>query len=108
MFTTAIPEGGTTPDVFFLDMRNVAWDGMAGGDPNGYGMATAWRRPRAMRCGLWTSGDTHCLARHVPHLWKGQAATISPCLQPSLWALSKPRWRRHASRWRSGAGAAGV
>jgi alkylation response protein AidB-like acyl-CoA dehydrogenase len=30
MLTTAVPEGETTPDVFFLDMCQVAWDGAAG------------------------------------------------------------------------------
>jgi alkylation response protein AidB-like acyl-CoA dehydrogenase len=30
MLTTAMPEGETAPDVFFLDMRKVAWDGTAG------------------------------------------------------------------------------
>jgi alkylation response protein AidB-like acyl-CoA dehydrogenase len=43
MLTTAIPEGETTPDVFFLDMRKVTWDGTAGvtltAPWDGYGMA---------------------------------------------------------------------
>jgi alkylation response protein AidB-like acyl-CoA dehydrogenase len=43
MLTTAIPEGETTPDVFFLDMRMVTWDGTAGvtltAPWDGYGMA---------------------------------------------------------------------
>jgi alkylation response protein AidB-like acyl-CoA dehydrogenase len=43
MLTTAIPEGETAPDVFFLDMRQVAWDGTAGvtltAPWDGYGMA---------------------------------------------------------------------
>lgn len=43
MLTTAIPEGETTPDVFFLDMRKVAWDGSAGvtltAPWDGHGMA---------------------------------------------------------------------
>jgi alkylation response protein AidB-like acyl-CoA dehydrogenase len=30
MITTAVPAGETAPDMFFLDMRQVAWDGMAG------------------------------------------------------------------------------
>ena len=30
MITTALPEGETTPDLFFLDMRGVHWDGTAG------------------------------------------------------------------------------
>jgi alkylation response protein AidB-like acyl-CoA dehydrogenase len=30
MITTAVPEGDSTPDVFVLDMRQVAWDGTAG------------------------------------------------------------------------------
>ena len=30
MITTALPEGETTPDLFFLDMRGVPWDGSAG------------------------------------------------------------------------------
>ncbi len=43
MFTTAIPEGESEPDVFYLDMRNVAWDGTAGvsltAPWDGHGMA---------------------------------------------------------------------
>ena len=30
MLTIAMPEGEPAPDVFFLDMRNVVWDGTAG------------------------------------------------------------------------------
>jgi alkylation response protein AidB-like acyl-CoA dehydrogenase len=30
MITTALPEGESAPDVFVLDMRQVAWDGTAG------------------------------------------------------------------------------
>jgi alkylation response protein AidB-like acyl-CoA dehydrogenase len=30
MFTTAIPEGETSPDIFYLDMRQVPWDGSSG------------------------------------------------------------------------------
>ena len=30
MMTTALPEGESAPDVFVLDMRQVAWDGTAG------------------------------------------------------------------------------
>ena len=30
MLTVAVPEGETTPDIFFLDMRGVPWDGSAG------------------------------------------------------------------------------
>lgn len=30
MITTALPEGETVPDLFFLDMRGVPWDGSAG------------------------------------------------------------------------------
>ena len=30
MITSAVPEGETTPDLFFFDMRGVAWDGSAG------------------------------------------------------------------------------
>jgi alkylation response protein AidB-like acyl-CoA dehydrogenase len=30
MITTALPEGESVPDVFVLDMRQVAWDGTAG------------------------------------------------------------------------------
>jgi alkylation response protein AidB-like acyl-CoA dehydrogenase len=43
MLTIAIPEGETDPDLFFLDMRNVAWDGTAGvtlaAPWDGHGMA---------------------------------------------------------------------
>ena len=43
MLTTAIPEGEAAPDVFFLDMRNVAWDDTAGvtltAPWDGHGMA---------------------------------------------------------------------
>src|SRR5262245_36039410 len=43
MLTTAVPEGETSPDVFFLDMRQVTWDGAAGvtltSAWDGYGMA---------------------------------------------------------------------
>ena len=43
MLTIAIPEGETAPDLFFLDMRNVAWDGTAGvtltAPWDGHGMA---------------------------------------------------------------------
>jgi alkylation response protein AidB-like acyl-CoA dehydrogenase len=30
MFTTAVPEGESEPDVFFMDVRNVPWDGSSG------------------------------------------------------------------------------
>jgi alkylation response protein AidB-like acyl-CoA dehydrogenase len=30
VMTIAVPEGETGPDVFYLDMRNVAWDGASG------------------------------------------------------------------------------
>jgi alkylation response protein AidB-like acyl-CoA dehydrogenase len=30
MLTVAVPEGETTPDIFFLDMRGVPWNGSAG------------------------------------------------------------------------------
>lgn len=30
MITTALPDGATTPDLFYLDMRDVPWDGSAG------------------------------------------------------------------------------
>ena len=43
MITTALPEGETTPDLFFLDMRGVRWDGTAGvtltAPWDGHGMA---------------------------------------------------------------------
>lgn len=43
MITTALPEGETTPDLFFLDMRGVPWDGTAGvtltAPWDGHGMA---------------------------------------------------------------------
>jgi alkylation response protein AidB-like acyl-CoA dehydrogenase len=43
MLTIAIPEGETAPDVFFLDMRNVAWNGSSGvsltAPWDGHGMA---------------------------------------------------------------------
>jgi hypothetical protein len=40
MINTAVPAGETAPDVFFLDMRQVAWDGTAGVTltaPSGHG-----------------------------------------------------------------------
>jgi alkylation response protein AidB-like acyl-CoA dehydrogenase len=30
MLTVAVPDGETTPDIFFVDMRGVPWDGSAG------------------------------------------------------------------------------
>lgn len=43
MLTIAVPEGESAPDLFFLDMRNVAWDGTAGvtltAPWDGHGMA---------------------------------------------------------------------
>jgi alkylation response protein AidB-like acyl-CoA dehydrogenase len=43
MLTTAIPQAETAPDVFFLDMRHVAWDGKMGvtltAPWDGHGMA---------------------------------------------------------------------
>jgi alkylation response protein AidB-like acyl-CoA dehydrogenase len=30
MLTVAVPEGEATPDIFFLDMRGIPWDGSAG------------------------------------------------------------------------------
>jgi alkylation response protein AidB-like acyl-CoA dehydrogenase len=43
MITTALPEGETTPDLFFLDMRGVRWDGTVGvtltAPWDGHGMA---------------------------------------------------------------------
>ena len=43
MITTALPQGETTPDLFFLDMRGVHWDGTAGvtltAPWDGHGMA---------------------------------------------------------------------
>jgi alkylation response protein AidB-like acyl-CoA dehydrogenase len=43
MITTALPEGETTPDLFFLDMRGVRYDGTAGvtltAPWDGHGMA---------------------------------------------------------------------
>jgi alkylation response protein AidB-like acyl-CoA dehydrogenase len=43
MITTAMPEGETAPDVFLLDMRQVAWDGATGvtlmAPWDGHGMA---------------------------------------------------------------------
>jgi alkylation response protein AidB-like acyl-CoA dehydrogenase len=43
MLTIAIPEGETAPDLFFLDMRDVVWDGTAGvtltAPWDGHGMA---------------------------------------------------------------------
>jgi alkylation response protein AidB-like acyl-CoA dehydrogenase len=30
MITTALPEGETTPDLFFLELRGIRWDGSAG------------------------------------------------------------------------------
>jgi alkylation response protein AidB-like acyl-CoA dehydrogenase len=43
MITTALPEGESAPDVFVLDMRQVAWDGPAGvsltAPWDGHGMA---------------------------------------------------------------------
>ena len=37
MLTVAVPEGEATPDIFFLDMRGVPWDGSAG-----VALAAAW------------------------------------------------------------------
>jgi alkylation response protein AidB-like acyl-CoA dehydrogenase len=43
MFTTAVPDGETDPDWFFLDVRGVPWDGSAGlrllAEWDGHGMA---------------------------------------------------------------------
>jgi alkylation response protein AidB-like acyl-CoA dehydrogenase len=43
MITTAVPEGETDPDIFYMDMRDVPWDGSAGitlvGAWDGHGMA---------------------------------------------------------------------
>lgn len=51
MFTTALPEGENDPDMFFLDMRNVPWDGTAGVSLtsrwDGHGMAAT--QSHAMR-----------------------------------------------------------
>ena len=94
MFTTAIPEGETAPDVFFLDMRNVAWDGMAGGDPNG---SMGWPRhggnpePCAAVYGL--PSDTHCLARAC-------AAAYGRGRRPQ----SVPVYSRHCGHCRNRAG----
>ena len=30
VITTAVPEGENEPDIFFMDMRGVPWDGSAG------------------------------------------------------------------------------
>ena len=40
---------------------------------------------------------------HVPQLMEGAGGHNQSCLPPSLWALSKPHWRQHASRWRGDA-----
>lgn len=43
MITMAVPEGETDPDIFYMDMRDVPWDGSAGitlvGAWDGHGMA---------------------------------------------------------------------
>jgi alkylation response protein AidB-like acyl-CoA dehydrogenase len=43
MITTAVPEGETTPDLFYLDMRDIPWDGSKGvtltAPWDGFGMA---------------------------------------------------------------------
>jgi alkylation response protein AidB-like acyl-CoA dehydrogenase len=80
MVTAAIPEGETALDVFFLDMRKVAWDGTAGvtltAAWDGHGMT----QPRATRCDLrisppraWPGPDTFQTSR------KPLAATMCAC-----------------------------
>jgi alkylation response protein AidB-like acyl-CoA dehydrogenase len=74
MFTTAIPEGETAPDVFFLDMRHVAWDGTAG-----VTLTAAW--------------DGH-----------GMAATQSHALQFADFPATRIAWPGHVSQLMEGAG----
>ena len=72
MVTTAMPEGEPAPDIFFLDMRNVMWDGTAGvtltAAWDGHGMAAT--QSHALRF-------TDCPATpmawpgHVPQLMEG-------------------------------------
>jgi alkylation response protein AidB-like acyl-CoA dehydrogenase len=72
MFTTAIPEGETTPDVFFLDMRNVAWDGTAGviltAAWDGHGMAAT--QSHALRFADFPATRI-AWPGHVPQLMEG-------------------------------------
>jgi hypothetical protein len=74
MFTTAIPEGETAPDVFFLDMRNVAWDGTAG-----VPLTAAW--------------DGHCMA-----------ATQSHALRFVAFPATRIAWPEHVPQLMEGAG----
>jgi alkylation response protein AidB-like acyl-CoA dehydrogenase len=74
MFTTAITEGETAPDVFFLDMRNVAWDGTAG-----VTLTAAW--------------DGH-----------GMAATQSHALRFADFPATRIAWPSHVPQLMEGAG----
>jgi hypothetical protein len=76
--TTAIPEGETAPDVFFLDMRNVAWDGTVG-----VALTAAW--------------DGHGMAATQSHALRfvdfpaSSNYTVSSTRQPSLISQGAPR-----------------
>jgi len=74
MFTTAIPEEETAPDVFFLDMRNVAWDGTVG-----VTLTAAW--------------DGH-----------GMAATQSHALRFADFPATRIAWPGHVPQLMEGAG----
>jgi alkylation response protein AidB-like acyl-CoA dehydrogenase len=72
MVTTAIPEGETVPDVFFLDMRNVPWDGAAGvtltAAWDGHGMAAT--QSHALRF-VDFPATRMAWPGHVPQLMEG-------------------------------------
>jgi hypothetical protein len=48
MLTVAVPDGEAAPDIFFVDMRGVPWDGSAGvtltAAWDGHGMAATQRQ----------------------------------------------------------------
>jgi alkylation response protein AidB-like acyl-CoA dehydrogenase len=77
MITTAIPEGSTKPDLFFMDLRDVSWDGSDGIELislwDGHGMTATQSHSMQFR----DYPMTRCA-------WPGQVARLGKAANPFI------------------------
>jgi alkylation response protein AidB-like acyl-CoA dehydrogenase len=90
MITTAVPEGETAPDWFYIDMRNRAWDGSAGvrvtAPWDGHGMQATQSHALAF--------DGIAATRVAwPGNWKALADAAGPFIMMTIFSIGYPKGR---------------